>query len=146
MIGDTINIKDAFIINICCNFEVVTLPYYNNSDVITRCITALQDYFNIDNWQINQPIIIRDIVVLLDGIDGVQTVSNVAIENKAGENIGYSANAYSIAGATQGGIIYPSIDPSIFEVKYPNEDIKGKVVSMGTGTFNVGVGTALGGY
>ncbi len=146
MIGDTINIKDAFIINICCNFEIVTLPYYNNSDVITRCITALQDYFNIDNWQINQPIIIRDIVVLLDGIDGVQTVSNVAIENKAGENIGYSANAYSIAGATQGGIIYPSIDPSIFEVKYPNEDIKGKVVSMGTGTFNVGVGTALGGY
>ena len=146
MIGDTINIKDGYIINICCDFEIVTLPYYNNSDVLTRCITALQDYFNIDNWQINQPIILRDIVVLLDNIDGVQTVSNVSITNKAGVNIGYSQYAYSIPGATQGGIIYPSIDPSIFEVKYPNEDIKGKVVSMGTGTFNVGVGTALGGY
>ena len=74
------------------------------------------------------------------------TVQNLSITNKAGTNAGYSLYAYDITGATQGGIIYPSIDPSIFEVKYPNEDIKGKVVSMGTGTFNVGVGTALGGY
>ena len=137
MIGDTVNIKDAFIINIECNFEIITLPNFNSSDVLSRCITSLQDYFNVKNWQLNQPIIIREITVLLDNIPGVQTVQNISIINKAGTNSGYSKYAYDIKGATQSGIIYPSLDPSIFEVKYPNTDIKGRVVSLGTGTSNL---------
>lgn len=136
MLGDTINIKDAFIINIACDFEIVTLPNFNNSDVLARCITTFQDYFNINNWQINQPIILRELSVLLDNVPGVQTVQSINIINKAGTNSGYSQYAYSIPQATQGGIIYPSLDPSIFEVKYPNSDINGRVVSLGTGTFN----------
>ena len=85
---------------------------------------------------INQPIILSEISVLLDNISGVQTVQNLSISNKAGTNSGYSQYAYDIAGATQSGIIYPSLDPSIFEVKFPNNDIQGKVVSLGTGAFS----------
>jgi hypothetical protein len=130
MIGDTISIKDAFVINIACDFEIITLPNYNSNEVIFRCISILQNYFNINNWQINQPIILRDINVLLDNIEGVQTVNKVNITNKAGTTSGYSQYAYDIAGATQKGIIYPSLDPSIFELKYPNTDIKGRVVTI----------------
>jgi hypothetical protein len=136
MIGDTINIKNAFIINISVNFEIVTLPNFNNSDVLARCLSSLTTYFNINKWQINQPIILSEISILLDNIPGVQTVQNISINNKAGTNSGYSQYAYDILGATQSGIIYPSLDPSIFEVKYPNSDIQGRVVSLGTGTFN----------
>ena len=136
MIGDTVNIKNAFIINIACNFEIITLPNFNNNDVLARCITSLQDYFDINKWQINQPIILSELSVLLDNIPGVQTVQNISISNKAGTNSGYSQYAYDIKGATQSGIIYPSLDPSIFEVKYLNSDIQGRVVSLGTGTFN----------
>ena len=136
MIGDTINIKNAFIINIAVNFEIVTLPNFNNSDVLARCLSSLTTYFNINKWQINQPIILSEISILLDNIPGVQTVQNISINNKAGINSGYSQYAYDILGATQSGIIYPSLDPSIFEVKYPNSDIQGRVVSLGTGTFN----------
>jgi len=141
MIGDTVNIKDAFVINIAVNFEIVVLPNFNNNDVLARCITSLQDYFNINKWQINQPIILSEISVTLDNIPGVQTVQNVQIINKAGTNSGYSQYAYDILGATQNGIIYPSLDPSIFEVKNTNSDITGRVVSLGTGNFN-----SLGGY
>jgi hypothetical protein len=130
MIGDTISIKDAFIINIACDFEIITLPNYNSNEVIFRCISALQNYFNTNNWQINQPIILRDIMVLLDNIEGVQTVNKVNITNKTGTTSGYSQYAYDIAGATQKNIIYPSLDPSIFELKYPNTDIKGRVVTI----------------
>ena len=130
MIGDTISIKDAFVINIACDFEIITLPNYNNNEVLFRCITALQNYFNINNWQINQPIILKDINVLLDNIDGVQTVNKVTITNKTGTTSGYSQYAYDIEGATQKSVIYPSLDPSIFELKYPNTDIKGKVVTI----------------
>ena len=130
MIGDTISIKDAFIINIACDFEIITLPNYNSNEVIFRCISALQNYFNVNNWQINQPIILRNITVLLNNIEGIQTVNKVNITNKAGTTSGYSQYAYDIAGATQKNIIYPSLDPSIFELKYPNTDIKGRVVTI----------------
>ena len=130
MIGDTISIKDAFIINIGCNFEIITLPNVNNNEVLLKCITSLQDYFNIDKWQINQPIILRDLQILLDSIEGVQTVKKIEIINKAGTSSGYSRYAYDIKGATQNGVIYPSLDPSIFELKYLNQDIKGKVVTI----------------
>ena len=146
MIGDTVNIKDAFIINIGVDFEIITLPNFNNSEVLARCITALQTYFAVSKWQINQPIILREITVLLDNIPGVQTVQNVSIINKAGTNSGYSQFAYDINGATQSGIIYPSLDPSIFEIKFPNVDIKGRVVSLGTGTFNASGGVSSNGY
>jgi hypothetical protein len=130
MIGDTMAIKDAFVINIDCNFEIITLPNYNNNEVLVNCINALKSYFNINNWQINQPIITRDLYTTLDAIEGVQTVKKVIIGNKRGTTSGYSQYAYDVEGATQNGVIYPSLDPSIFEVKFPNQDIKGKVVTL----------------
>jgi len=130
MIGDSVGIKDAFIINIAVNFEIITAPNFNNSQVLSQCINELISYFNIDNWQINQPILLKDIELLLDRVPGVQTVQSVTITNKAGVSSGYSQYAYDINGATQGKLIYPSIDPCIFEVKFPNQDIKGKVINI----------------
>ncbi len=130
VIGDNIEIRDAYIINIGINFEIIVLPEYNNNEVLLACVTALQNYFNINNWQINQPIMLRDLYILLDRVKGVQTVKNINISNKAGTSSGYSAYAYDITGATQNQVIYPSLDPSIFEVRYPNLDIKGKVVPL----------------
>jgi hypothetical protein len=130
MIGDNIEIRNAFIINIAVNFEIIVLPEYNNSEVLLACISTLQNYFNINNWQLNQPILMRDLYVMLDKIKGVQTVKNISITNKAGTISGYSQYAYDITAATQNQVIYPSLDPSIFEVRYPNLDIKGKVVPL----------------
>ena len=130
MIGDNIEIRDAFIINIGVDFEIIVLPEYNNNEVLLACINALQNYFTLDKWQINQPILLRDLYILLDRISGVQSIKNISISNKAGTTSGYSQYAYDIAGATQNQVIYPSLDPSIFEVKYPNLDIKGKVVPL----------------
>jgi hypothetical protein len=130
MINDTVSIKNGFIINIGVNFDIIVLPNFNSNEVIAACIVALQAYFNIDNWQINQPIILRDLFNILDRVPGVQTVKNIEIVNKAGANLGYSQFGYDIQGATVNNIIYPSIDPSIFEVKYPNSDIIGRVVTF----------------
>jgi hypothetical protein len=130
MINDTVSIKNGFIINIGVNFDIIVPPNFNSNEVIAACIIALQTFFNIDNWQINQPIILRDLYNILDRIPGVQTVKNIEIVNKAGTNLGYSQFGYDIQGATVSNIIYPSIDPSIFEVKYPNSDIIGRVVTF----------------
>ena len=130
MVNDSVNIKDGFIINIGVNFSIIILPNYNSNEVLSKCIVALKDYFTIDKWAINQPIILRNIYILLDAIEGVQTVQNININNLVGENLGYSKYAYSIPSATANNVIYPSLDPSIFEVKYPNQDIQGRVVNL----------------
>ena len=128
--GDAVNIKDAFIVNIGINFDVITLPNYNSNDVLVKCINALKAYFAISNWQINQPIILREIYVLLDKIEGVQTVKNIEVINLVGENLGYSPYEYDLNQATLSSVIYPSLDPMIFEVKYPDLDIQGRIVSL----------------
>jgi hypothetical protein len=130
MVNDSINIKDAFIINIGVNFDIIVLPNFNSNEVLTKCILALQDFFAIKNWQINEPIILRDLYILLDAIEGVQTVKNVVISNKVGTALGYSQFAYDVTGATINNVVYPSLDPMIFEVKYPNTDIQGRVVNL----------------
>lgn len=130
IIGDSIEIKDAYIINIALNFEIIVLPEYNNNEVLLKCINELKTYFDINKWQINQPILLRDLYILLDKVDGVQTVKDVKITNKAGTATGYSPYSYDIEGAILNQVIYPSLDPSIFEIKYPNQDIKGKVVPL----------------
>ena len=129
MLTDAINIKDAFIINIALDFEITTFKNYNNEKVLLQCISELKNYFNIDKWQINQPIIMSDIKNLIGAVDGVQTIETVTITNKSGTLNGYSQYIYPINLATRNEVIYPSLDPSIFEVKFPNTDIRGSVTT-----------------
>lgn len=130
MLTDTIILKSAYIINIKVNFDVVVRPSFTSREVIGACLLTLKTYFNRNNWQMNQPIILSDIYSMLDQVAGVQTVQRVAITNIAGTNSGYSQYSYDISAATLNGVIYPSLDPSIFEVKYPDVDIQGRVVTM----------------
>ena len=130
IIGDNIEVRDAFIINIAIDFEIIVLPKHNNNNVLLSCIDFLKNYFQRDKWQMNQPILITDLYVGLDRIEGVQTVKDVKISNKAGTSSGYSQYAYNIDNSTLNKVIYPSLDLSIFEVKYPDTDIKGRVVPL----------------
>jgi hypothetical protein len=129
MVTDAINIKDAYYINIGVNFDIIVLSGYSNKDVLTNCINVVKDHFNIDNWQINQPIILSDIISKLLQVRGVQSVVKLEIVNKQ-DSTGttYSQYGYDIAGATRNGNVYPSMDPAVFEVRYPDTDIQGRVV------------------
>jgi hypothetical protein len=128
MITDAIDIKDAFVVNIGVKFEVLTLPNYASRDVLLNCTNKLKEYFNTTRRNINQPINISNVFTVLDQVKGVQTVKSVRINNKAGGN--YSQFAYDTEGATKGGVVYPSYDPCIFEVKYPDIDIEGRVTTV----------------
>ena len=129
ILTDAVNIKDAFIINIGIDFEISVLPNYNSNEVLLRCVNELKSLFNIDKWQINQPIIKSDINTALANVKGVQSVIGFALTNLYDSDQGYSGNIYDLTTATKNGVVYPSLDPSIFEVKFPNRDIKGRVVN-----------------
>lgn len=128
MLTDAVNIKDGFIINIAVKFDIIAFSNYNKREVVLRCTDKLKRYFNSQNWQFNQPIYLSDIQRELFSVEGVQSVVDVVIENKYSSADGYSGNIYNIKDATRNNIIYPSIDPSIFEVRFLNRDIIGRAL------------------
>ena len=127
MLTDAINIKDAYVINLGLDFEVINKRQYTNDEVIANCFNELRKYFNIDRWQINQPIIISEVYNIISNVPGVLSVENVTFNNKFGEVLGYSKYKYDLDQATLNGVIYPSLDPSIFEIKFPTRDIRGRI-------------------
>jgi len=138
MLTDAVNLKDAYIINIGVRFSIYAKKGYNKEEIIFKCIQKIKDYFNIDNWQINQPIIMSDIAYEISLVEGVNSVVPPVIDNPDGNLIvitnkfdtagGYSGNIFDISTAIKNGVVYPSMDPSIFEVKFPDIDIVGKVL------------------
>ena len=128
MISDAVNLYDAFVVNIGVNYDIVLRPNYSGRDVILKCSNVLKNYFDIRKWSINQPINIGEVYTILDKVEGVQTVQKVEIVNKQGGN--YSQFAYDVSTANRNNVIYPSFDPCIFEVKYPDQDIKGRVTIL----------------
>jgi hypothetical protein len=125
LLTDGININDGFVINIGIDFEIVVFGNYNKSEVLTKCIIELKDYFNINNWSFNQTINLSEVELLIANVEGVSSVPKVIITNKCAGK--YSSNSYNIDAATKDKIVYPSLDPSIFEIKFPDADIKGRV-------------------
>jgi len=128
ILTDAVTIKDAFVVNIGIKFDILTRPNYNGRDVLLNCTNKLKEVFNISNWAINEPINLAQISTTLDRVKGVQTVQNLEITNKVGGN--YSHYAYDIKGATKGNIVYPSYDPMVFEVKFLDQDIQGRVTTL----------------
>jgi hypothetical protein len=126
ILTDGINIIDGFIVNIGIDFEIIAYESYNKSEVLTKCISELKDYFSIDNWQFNQTINLSEVELLLANVEGVSSVPRVQLTNKCG-GTNYSPNSYNIEAATKDKIVYPSLDPCVFEIKFPNQDIKGRV-------------------
>ena len=138
ILTDAINLKNAYVVNVGVKFAIITQRGYNKSEVLFNCVQAVKKHFDVSKWQINQPIVLSDIAYEISLVDGVASVvppkdnnpdkQLIVITNKATTSSGYSGNVYDIESATRDGVIYPSLDPSIFEVKYPNQDILGKVV------------------
>ena len=143
MITDAVNIKDAYTINVGVKFSILTKVGYNKQDVVLRAIQKVREFFQIDKWQINQPIVLADLAYQISLTEGVSAVVPpeednpnglpVLITNKHSATNNYSGNVYDIISATKDGVIYPSIDPSCFELKFPSTDIEGRVVGNAVG-------------
>jgi hypothetical protein len=128
MMTDGINIIDGYVINIGVEFGILVYKGYNKKDVLKNCISSVKNFFDVDFWNFSQPINISQLELEIAKIEGVQSVANVKIVNKNINHGNYSVVEYDINSATKNKIVYPSLDPSVFEVKYPDSDIKGLVI------------------
>lgn len=128
ILTDKINIIDGYIVNIGVEFKITVFKGFNKSEVLNNCIQSVKSFFDIDKWSFNQPINLSQINFEIMQNEGVQSVSDIVIKNLTIDDGNYSSVAYNISIATQNNIVYPPKDPAVFEVKFPDSDIKGLVV------------------
>jgi len=130
MISDSIDVQDAGIINLELYFSIVADPAMNKASLLQSIIRDLRDQFDIKNFHINQPIIISDIESTIFSKQGVISVDKIQFRNIYGtvNNRKYSSINFNVNSYIKNKILYPPTG-TIFEIKYPDVNIVGKVVA-----------------
>ena len=154
LLTDEVNIIDGKVINFGVQFEVTSHRSANKADVKLRVIDSIRKYFTTDKMQFRQPIYISDLEYEIMGLDGVRAVNELKLvqsftlpDGTDGDVLYYYNKDYvdggsptgnsnynwqydftSETGANKSGVILPSVEPSVFELKFPNKDIRGKVL------------------
>jgi len=128
VVSDALDILDARIINIGIEFEVVSSPGSNKTVVAQRAITNIGQLFTQSKSNIDQPISISDIQNTLLNSEGVMSLISLDIINLYGqiEDRVYSDVPFDIKANTAQQIV---VGPpgTIFEMKYPESDIRATV-------------------
>ena len=129
-INDVVEIFDAKIINFQIEFSIVTDNRYDTSTVLANAVTRLKTKYS-EKFYIAEPVYINDIYNILSKTVGVIDVKTVGVKNKNASNHG---SGYSNTQLEMGDIIsqdrtyYKAPKNVIFELKFPEQDIKGKAV------------------
>lgn len=126
MLTDGINILDSDILDLRVHFGVTVVSGKNRSEVLSNCTARLADYFKQDNIQIGQPIVVSDVVSVLQNTVGVVSVYEASFTNVFGtqDGLSYSSDRFSVSDNLRDGMLI-SPPEAIFQVKYPVRDIVG---------------------
>jgi hypothetical protein len=129
LISESIDILDAPIVNIAIKYSIAVEKGYNFQSVINEVNASLKDYFKIENFQINQPILISDVSNLILNTPGSLSLIELKFVGMSGvlNQTAYSNFTYVPSENLSRGMYYPP-PGGIFEVKYPDIDIVGRAI------------------
>ena len=126
MISDTIDILDPFIVNYGVEYEIIVKRDQNKFDALSAANLELKNLFTVKK-EIGEPIYISEYYEALKRVPQVLDVISINVTNKNGYP--YSGVSFSIDRNTSlDGRVITLPENYIFELKYPNRDIKGTVV------------------
>jgi hypothetical protein len=126
MVNDTIDILDARVVNIGIEFVAVINPDQDKYEALSAAIKTLKNEMFSEKYDIGQPIYITNIYDLLNNLDEIVDVVDVRVVPKAtGLYSDYSLNINEYVSAD--GRILHAPENVIYEIKYPNRDIKGTI-------------------
>ena len=130
MISDAIDILDGRIINLQINYDITVDPTFNRQQVLQNVQSRLVSYFNVGNFQMEQPIIVDDIRNIIYNNVGVISVRGITITNITGTVSGreYSPVYFDVNTNLINNTILVPPAGSMFEIKYVNYDLNGRVV------------------
>ena len=129
LVSDAVDVLDAIVVNVGVNYTITVEKGYRQEIVVSGINSRLKTFFNIRHAQINKPIIIGEIENLILNVPGVVSLLSFRVVGKSGIINGnsYSEFDFDVKMNIDRGFIFPP-PGGIFEVKYANEDIVGRVI------------------
>jgi len=125
MVNDTIDILDPYIINLGVDFVLKLKPGKSKTDIQALAVDKIRKLF-AEGFFVGEAMFISSIYTALKDIESVLDVSSVKINNKSGGQ--YSPTAFVInknMSPDGSQLLCPA--NAIFEIKYPEVDIRGKI-------------------
>jgi len=126
MINDTVDILNAFILNVEIDFTAVAERDANRYNVHQTAISFLSSYFTLKRYDIGENFYISDIFSVLRTVPGILDVVEVKVSAK--NQAGYSSVPFDVDARIDPAGRYIDIPKNVItEVKYPNVDITGTI-------------------
>lgn len=130
MITDAIDILDGQIVNLQINYDITVDPTFNRQQVLQNAQAKLIEYFNVGNFQMNQPLILDDVRNIVYNNLGVIAVKDIQVTNLVGTISGrvYSNVTYNIQSNLINNTILIPPPGGMFEIKYTSFDLVGRAI------------------
>lgn len=131
MISDAIDILDGRIINLQINYDITVDPTFNRQQVLQNVQAKLVDYFDVGNYQMDQPLIlddVRNIIYNNVGVLGVRGITATNVTGTVGDRV-YSSVRYDITTNLINNSILIPPPGGMFEIKYVNFDLIGRTAA-----------------
>lgn len=129
LISDAVDILDARVSNYTVRFGIMTAPNANKNGVVQSVISRVKNILKIENFQIDQPLVIDDVINVIINTQGVVSLISLEILPKTGtdDSRTYSDFYFDYELSTRNKII-TAPRGTIFELKYPEYDIIGTAI------------------
>lgn len=140
MINDYIDIQSGEVVDLGLEIDLLVDKNINQSEVLKDVITQATDFFGINNRKMGDPLFVGELQKSISDIVGVVNVVDLRVFGKTGGEYSiaevsqdYVDNTTKEIGQSDSTIFMKS--NQIFQIRFPNKDIKVRVKSLGSTTF-----------
>jgi hypothetical protein len=140
MINDYLDIVSGEVIDLSLEVDIILDKNQNQTEVLRDIISRITAYFSIDKRKMGDPLFVGELMSEITNVSGVVNAVEIKVFNKTGGE--YSSSEVSVAykdsvtkeiGQTDMTIHMKS--NQIFQIRFPNKDIKIRVKTTGTTTY-----------
>ncbi len=140
MINDYIDIVSGEVIDMGLEIDLLLDKNQNQGEVIRDVISATTDYFSIDKRKMGDPLFVGELMKEVNNVPGVVNVIDVRVFNKIGGEYSSSQVSQSYKDPATKEILQNDMTifmkaNQIFQIRFPQKDIKIRVKTLGTTTY-----------
>jgi len=139
MINDYLDIVSGEVIDMGLEIDLVVDKNQNQADLLREAITKITSYFSIDKRKMGDPLFVGDLQKEINDISGIVNVVSIRVFNKIGGEYSTAEVAQESDPITKeikqsDSTIYMKAN-QIFQIRFPNKDIKIRVKTLGSPTY-----------
>ena len=139
MINDYLDIVSGEVIDMGLEIDLVVDKNQNQADLLREAITKITAYFSIDKRKMGDPLFVGDLQKEINDISGIVNVVSIRVFNKIGgeystAQVAQESNPLTKEIVQSDSTIYMKAN-QIFQIRFPNKDIKIRVKTLGSTTY-----------